>query len=167
MIFLSCYWIILIILLCITYMYMYQYWSGKIEMGLIYYLMILTSLSCQLWTFFAFSGLDEETAHHGNREEAARQLCFYRKYREEGHHNVPEETKEVLQNRIDPNYGERERKTVHALLYTPGGEYFLWNSSTYDILYNFFLYLKDTYITGTAQHLLFPTGFETEYSVET
>ncbi|XP_022325231.2 DENN domain-containing protein 3-like isoform X2 [Crassostrea virginica] len=66
------------------------------------------------------SGLDEETAHHGNREEAARQLCFYRKYREEGHHNVPEETKEVLQNRIDPNYGERERKTVHALLYTPG-----------------------------------------------
>ena len=83
----------------------------------------VTSLSCYLWTFFAFSGLDEETAHHGNREEAARQLCFYRKYREEGHHNVPEETKEVLQNRIDPNYGERERKTVHALLYTPGGEY--------------------------------------------
>ncbi|XP_056012541.1 DENN domain-containing protein 3-like isoform X2 [Ostrea edulis] len=66
------------------------------------------------------SGLDEETAHHGNREEAARQLCFYKKYREEGHHNVPTETKEVLQNRIDPNYGERERKTVHALLYTPG-----------------------------------------------
>ncbi|XP_061169944.1 DENN domain-containing protein 3-like isoform X3 [Saccostrea echinata] len=66
------------------------------------------------------SGLDEETAHHSNREEAARQLCFYRKYREEGHHNVPQETKEVLQNRIDPNYGERERKTVHALLYTPG-----------------------------------------------
>lgn len=69
-----------------------------------------------------FSGLDAETAHHGNREEAARQLCYYRKYREEGHHNVPAETKEVLQNRIDPNYGERERKTVHALLYTPGGE---------------------------------------------
>lgn len=66
------------------------------------------------------SGLDAETAHHGNREEAARQLCYYRKYREEGHHNVPAETKEVLQNRIDPNYGERERKTVHALLYTPG-----------------------------------------------
>ena len=85
----------------------------------------MTSLSCRLWTFFAFSGLDEETAHHGNREEAARQLCFYRKYREEGHHNVPEETKEVLQNRIDPNYGERERKTVHALLYTPGGEYLM------------------------------------------
>lgn len=71
---------------------------------------------------YSFSGLDEETAHHGNREEAARQLCYYRKYREEGHHNVPAETKEVLQNRIDPNYGERERKTVHALLYTPGGE---------------------------------------------
>lgn len=70
----------------------------------------------------SFSGLDAETAHHGNREEAARQLCYYRKYREEGHHNVPAETKEVLQNRIDPNYGERERKTVHALLYTPGGE---------------------------------------------
>ena len=31
----------------------------------------------------------------------------------------------------------------------------------------FFLYLKDTYITGTAQHLLFPTGFETDKPVET
>ncbi|KAK3087290.1 hypothetical protein FSP39_004285, partial [Pinctada imbricata] len=65
------------------------------------------------------SGQEECTAHHGN-EEAIKCLCFYKNYRDSGQHQLPEDTKDTLQKRLDPNFGERERKSVHALLYTPG-----------------------------------------------
>ena len=66
------------------------------------------------------SGQEESTAHHGN-EEAVNCLCYYKNYRDAGHHDLPQDTKDTLQKRLDPNFGERERKSVHALLYSPGG----------------------------------------------
>ncbi len=36
---------------------------------------------------------------------------------------LPTETKDVLQHRVDPNIREAERRTIDAMLYTPGREF--------------------------------------------
>ncbi|KAK6960212.1 DENN domain-containing protein 3, partial [Biomphalaria glabrata] len=66
------------------------------------------------------SGQDERVAHHGLVARAADSLCYFTAYMAEGRHNLPSDTIATLQHRVDPNTGQRERKTVEVLLYTPG-----------------------------------------------
>ena len=51
---------------------------------------------------------------------AAGNLCYFTEYLRNGRHRLPKSTLETLQNRIDPNFGEREKQTVENLLYIPG-----------------------------------------------
>ena len=68
------------------------------------------------------SGQQEDAPHHDQIETWADRLAFYTQAKEAGKHILPKDTKEALQHKIDPNIGERERKTVQALLYTSGGK---------------------------------------------
>ncbi|GFS17507.1 DENN domain-containing protein 3 [Elysia marginata] len=67
------------------------------------------------------SGQDERTTHHKHVSRAAETLCYFSSYISEGRHNLPPDTLQALQHRVDPNMGQRERKTVEVLLYTAGG----------------------------------------------
>nr|KAG5692862.1 hypothetical protein BaRGS_002297 [Batillaria attramentaria] len=66
------------------------------------------------------SGKDEQTAHHSNLTQAADSLCYFTAYIGEDRHKLPRDTSQALQHRVDPNSGQRERKTVEVLLYTAG-----------------------------------------------
>ncbi|XP_059174697.1 DENN domain-containing protein 3-like [Physella acuta] len=66
------------------------------------------------------SGHDERTTHHSHINRAAEALCYFTAYMSEGRHNLPRDTITALQHRVDPNAGQRERKTVEVLLYTAG-----------------------------------------------
>ncbi|XP_070209415.1 DENN domain-containing protein 3-like [Littorina saxatilis] len=66
------------------------------------------------------SGMDENTAHHENLTQSAESMCYFSAYIAEGRHQLPQDTSQALQHRVDPNHGQRERKTVEVLLYTPG-----------------------------------------------
>ena len=59
-------------------------------------------------------------SHHTAVEHAAGHLCFFTRRKEEGIDQLPPETKDVLQHRVDPNVREPERRAVEALLYTAG-----------------------------------------------
>ncbi|KAK7478037.1 hypothetical protein BaRGS_00030713 [Batillaria attramentaria] len=65
-------------------------------------------------------GKDEQTAHHSNLTQAADSLCYFTAYIGEDRHKLPRDTSQALQHRVDPNSGQRERKTVEVLLYTAG-----------------------------------------------
>ncbi|GFN87386.1 DENN domain-containing protein 3 [Plakobranchus ocellatus] len=67
------------------------------------------------------SGQDERATHHKHVTRAAETLCYFSAYMAEGRHNLPPDTLQALQHRVDPNMGQRERKTVEVLLYTAGG----------------------------------------------
>lgn len=49
-------------------------------------------------------------------------MCYFTTFVAEGHHKLSQDTMLALQQRVDPNIGQRERKTVEVLLYTPGCE---------------------------------------------
>ncbi|CAL1542255.1 unnamed protein product [Lymnaea stagnalis] len=66
------------------------------------------------------SGRDERTTHHAHVAHVAETLCYFTNYMSEGRHNLPPDTVAALQHRVDPNVGQRERRTVEVLLYTPG-----------------------------------------------
>ncbi|KAL3889951.1 hypothetical protein ACJMK2_002266 [Sinanodonta woodiana] len=61
-------------------------------------------------------------ANHEELEKAVLHLAYYTGYKNKGHHILPKDTVDALQHRLDPNMGERERRTVQALLYTPGDD---------------------------------------------
>ena len=66
------------------------------------------------------SGMDENTDHHDNLTHAAESMCYFTAYIAEDRHKLPQDTSQALQHRVDPNSGQRERKTVEVLLYTSG-----------------------------------------------
>ncbi|XP_071115089.1 DENN domain-containing protein 3-like [Haliotis cracherodii] len=66
------------------------------------------------------SGNEAGSAHEETVTSSAENLCHFTRYTSEGRHNLPKDTVEALQHRVDPNIGDRDRKTVEALLYTPG-----------------------------------------------
>ncbi|PVD32092.1 hypothetical protein C0Q70_07520 [Pomacea canaliculata] len=68
------------------------------------------------------SGQDENTTHHRNLTQVAESMCYFTTFVAEGHHKLSQDTMLALQQRVDPNIGQRERKTVEVLLYTPGCE---------------------------------------------
>lgn len=47
-------------------------------------------------------------------------MCFFTDYVADNRHRLPKDTTDSLQHRVDPNVGQRERKTVEVLLYTSG-----------------------------------------------
>ncbi|KAI8490110.1 Rab guanyl-nucleotide exchange factor, partial [Branchiostoma belcheri] len=67
------------------------------------------------------SGDYEECAHFDGVEKAAENLCYFTKRRKEGKDKLPQETTEVLIQRVNPSQDETVRNTVEALLYTSGG----------------------------------------------
>ena len=73
-----------------------------------------------LWIISGASGMDENTDHHDNLTQAAESLCYFTAYIAEDRHKLPQDTSQALQHRVDPNSGQRERKTVEVLLYTSG-----------------------------------------------
>ena len=81
-------------------------------------------LITQKYDNYFFSGQQETVPHHEHIENWADKLAFYTQAKEARKHVLPKDTKEALQHKIDPNMGERERKTVQALLYTSGGKIF-------------------------------------------
>ncbi|XP_076438047.1 DENN domain-containing protein 3-like [Babylonia areolata] len=68
------------------------------------------------------SGTDENTAHHHRLSQSADSLCYFTAYIAENRHELPKDTSQALQHRVDPNSGQRERKTVEVLLYMSGSE---------------------------------------------
>ncbi|XP_019617858.1 PREDICTED: DENN domain-containing protein 3-like [Branchiostoma belcheri] len=66
------------------------------------------------------SGDYEECAHFDGVEKAAENLCYFTKRRKEGKDKLPQETTEVLIQRVNPSQDETVRNTVEALLYTSG-----------------------------------------------
>ncbi|KAL8607727.1 hypothetical protein ACOMHN_039400 [Nucella lapillus] len=66
------------------------------------------------------SGTDENTAHHHKLSQSADSLCYFTAYIAENRHELPKDTSQALQHRVDPNSGQRERKTVEVLLYVSG-----------------------------------------------
>ncbi|XP_046563294.1 DENN domain-containing protein 3-like [Haliotis rubra] len=66
------------------------------------------------------SGNENGSSHEENVTASAENLCHFTKYMSEGRHNLPKDTVDALQHRVDPNIGDRDRKTVEAILYTPG-----------------------------------------------
>ena len=49
-------------------------------------------------------------------------LCHFTRRRDAGEYALSEETKQILEYRLDPNYGQAERVTVEVLLYTAASE---------------------------------------------
>ncbi|OWF38493.1 DENN domain-containing protein 3-like [Mizuhopecten yessoensis] len=66
------------------------------------------------------SGEVESCSHNATVESSADNLCCYIRAMERGEHLLSVATKEALQNKLDPNFGEPERTSIQALLYTPG-----------------------------------------------
>ncbi|BFZ11081.1 hypothetical protein BsWGS_14120 [Bradybaena similaris] len=64
------------------------------------------------------SGQDECVTHYGQVNVAVETLCFFTAYMADDRHNLPKDTVSALQHRVDPNIGQRERKTVEVMLYT-------------------------------------------------
>ncbi|CAG5119297.1 unnamed protein product, partial [Candidula unifasciata] len=69
------------------------------------------------------SGQDELVAHYGQVTHAAETLCYFTAYMAEGRHILPRDTTSALQRRVDPNIGQRERRSVLCMLYTAGRSY--------------------------------------------
>lgn len=68
----------------------------------------------------SYSGQDESVTHYGQVNVAVETLCFFTAYMADDRHNLPKDTVSALQHRVDPNIGQRERKTVEVMLYTSG-----------------------------------------------
>ncbi|XP_033730391.1 DENN domain-containing protein 3-like [Pecten maximus] len=66
------------------------------------------------------SGEEEGSSHHATVENSADHLCCYIRAMVRGEHLLSSFTREALQKKLDPNFGEPERTSILALLYTPG-----------------------------------------------
>ncbi|XP_069130797.1 DENN domain-containing protein 3-like [Argopecten irradians] len=66
------------------------------------------------------SGEEEGCLHHATVEASADNLCCYIRAMEREENVLSADTKDALQKKLDPNFGEPERMSIQALLYTPG-----------------------------------------------
>ena len=90
----------------------------KIAIDLIKFYKIAEHLhACEMSSFSAETGL---VSHYLDYEKGAQLLCDFASRRASGRENLPKDTKDALQQRVDPNLWETERQAVESLLYTPG-----------------------------------------------
>ena len=95
---------------------------------MIMFLSLTTPYDCLFVSVSLFSGEEEQAQHHDLRTHSAEHMCYFTQRRLQGIDRLPDETKDILQKRIDPNLWEAGRSAIDALLYIPGSKYALFTA---------------------------------------